>query len=391
MAVDASVEQQRRLRAVIMRGGTSKAVFIMRNELPSDSSIKDTVILGIFGSPDIRQIDGLGGADILTSKLAIIGPPTREDADVDYTFGQVGIADVRVDYHGNCGNISSAVGPFAIDEGIVDVKEPVTTVRIHQTNTKKMIVAEVPVVDGEAAVSGDFAIDGCPGTGARIMLDFSDSAGSSTGKLLPTGNVRDSLDIKGVGKIDATLIDAANPTVFVRASDLGLTGTETPSELEANKPIQEKLEKIRARAGKLMGLIENEDKSMEESPHFPYVACFGKSRSHKTFTGKSVAAGEIDFVSRLISMQKVHKTYPVTGGVCTGVAAAIEGSLLNEVCAGRGPRFRIGHPSGIIDIEAEVDHRADGFRIRRAAVGRTARRIMEGYVFVRSELFGSKA
>jgi 2-methylaconitate cis-trans-isomerase PrpF len=363
----------------------------MRSELPSDPSVRDRIVLGIFGSPDLRQIDGLGGADILTSKLAIIGPATREDADVDYTFGQVGIADARVDYHGNCGNISSAVGPFAIDEGIVDAKELVATVRIHQTNTKKIIVAEVPVVDGKAAVSGDFAIDGCPGTGARIMLNFSDSAGSSTGKLLPTGNVRDSLDVKGVGKFDATLVDAANPAVFVRASDLDLTGTETPAELEANKPIQEKLERIRARAGKLMGLIENEDKSMKESPHFPYVACVAKSRSYKTFTGKSVSEGEIDFVSRLISMQKVHKTYPVTGGVCTGVAAAIEGSLLNDVCTARGPHFRIGHPSGIIDIEAEVDRSADGLRIKRAAVGRTARRIMEGYVFVRTERFGGKA
>jgi 2-methylaconitate cis-trans-isomerase PrpF len=385
------VEQQRRLRAVIMRGGTSRAVFLMRNELPSDSLIRDRVILGIFGSPDVRQIDGLGGADIVTSKLAIIGPATREDADVDYTFGQVGIAEARVDYRGNCGNISSAVGPFAVDEGIVEAREPVTTIRIHQTNTKRIIVAEVPVVDGKAAVIGDFAIDGCPGTGARIMLNFADSAGSSTGKLLPTRNVRDLLDVKGVGKFDATLVDAANPTVFVRASDLGLTGTETPAELEANKAVQEELERIRARAGKLMGLIENEDKSTKESPHFPYVACVGKSRSHKTFTGKSVAAEEIDFVSRLISMQKVHKTYPVTGGVCTGVAAAIEGSLLNEVCNARGPRFRIGHPSGIIDIEAEVDRSPDGFAIRRAAIGRTARRIMEGHVFVRSELFGGGA
>lgn len=374
-----------------MRGGTSRAVFLKRNELPSDPLIRDRVILGIYGSPDVRQIDGLGGADILTSKLAIIGPPTREDADVDYTFGQVGIAEARVDYHGNCGNISSAVGPFAIDEAIVDAKEPVTTVRIHQTNTKKIIVAEVPVVDGKAAVSGDFSIDGCPGTGARIMLNFSDSAGSSTGRLLPTGNVRDSLDVQGVGKVDATLVDAANPAVFVRASDLGLTGTETPAELEANKPIQEKLERIRARGGKLMGLIKNEDRSMEESPHFPFVVCVGKSRSYKTFTGKNVAADEIDFASRVMSMQRAHKTYPVTGGVCTGVAAAIEGSLLNDVCASRGSRFRIGHPAGVIHIEAKVGRSADGFRIERAAVGRTARRIMEGYVFVRSEFFGIRA
>jgi 2-methylaconitate cis-trans-isomerase PrpF len=384
------MEEQRRLRAVIMRGGTSRAVFLMRNELPSDPTIRDRTILAIFGSPDIRQIDGLGGADILTSKLAIIGPSTREDADVDYTFAQVGIAEARVDYSGNCGNISSAVGPFAIDQGIVDGKEPTTTVKIHQTNTKKMIIAEVPVVAGKAAVMGDFSIDGCPGTGARIMLDFSDSAGSSTGRLLPTGRARDILDVEGVGEIEATLVDAANPAVFVKASDLGLTGTETPRELEANRPVQGKLEKIRARAGKLMGLVRNEDRSIDESPHFPYVACVGKSQNYITYSGKSIDAESIDFTSRLISMQRVHKTYPVTGGVCTGVAAAMEGSIVNEVCSKRGPRFRIGHPGGVIDIEAQVDHDADGFRIIRAAVGRTARRIMEGYVFVRSEIFEKK-
>jgi hypothetical protein len=373
-----------------MRGGTSRAVFIMKNELPSDPLTRDRVILGIYGSPDIRQIDGLGGADILTSKLAIIGPPTREDADVDYQFGQVGIKEPLVDYHGNCGNISSAVGPFAIDEGIVNAKEPVTIVRIHQVNTQRIIVAEVPVVDGKAAVSGDFAIDGCPGTGARITLDFSDAVGSSTGKLLPTGHVRDSLDVKGVGKIDATLVDVANPAVFVRATDLGLTGIEPPGELEANRTVQGRLEKIRAGAGKLMGLIKDEDKSMEESPHFPYIAVVSNSRNHKTFTGKTVTSEEIDFVSRIMSMQRAHKTYPVTGAICTAVAAAIEGSLLNEVCTTRGPRFRIGHPSGIIDIEAEVDRSANGFRIKRAAVGRTARRIMEGYVLVKSELYDSK-
>jgi 2-methylaconitate cis-trans-isomerase PrpF len=185
------------LRCVIMRGGTSKAVFLRENDLPKDKALRDKIILSVFGSPDVRQIDGLGGADVLTSKLAIIGPSSRSDADVDYLFAQVGIDKPVVDYKGNCGNISSAVGPFAIDEGLVRANEPMTTVRINQVNTNRLIVAEVPVIKGKAAVEGELAIDGVPGTGAPITLDFSDTAGSVTGKLLPTGNVKDKITVRG--------------------------------------------------------------------------------------------------------------------------------------------------------------------------------------------------
>ncbi|MBN1318755.1 MAG: PrpF protein, partial [Anaerolineales bacterium] len=221
-------EEQKRIRCAFMRGGTSRGLFVMRNELPADPVMRDKVILRMYGSPDIRQIDGMGGADSLTSKLAIIGPPTRTDADVDYTFAQVSITKPLVDYKGNCGNISSAVGPFAIDQGLVEPVEPVTTVRIHQTNTDKLIIAQVPVVNGMARVEGDYKIDGVPGTGARIGLDFSDTAGAVTGSLLPTGHPMDRMDVPGVGPIDMTIVDAANPCVFVRAADLGIRGTETP-------------------------------------------------------------------------------------------------------------------------------------------------------------------
>lgn len=204
-------EEQKRIRTAIMRGGTSRALFVMRNELPADPAVRDRVILRLYGSPDVRQIDGLAGADPLTSKLAIIGPPTRPDADVDYTFGQVSITDAFVDYAGNCGNISSAVGPYAIDEGLVDPVEPVTTVRIHQTNTQCILLAHVPVRNGKAAVEGDYHIDGVPGTGARIALDFADTEGSITGRLLPTGNPVDRLEVPGVGPIELSLVDAGTP------------------------------------------------------------------------------------------------------------------------------------------------------------------------------------
>lgn len=194
------------LRCAIVRGGTSKGVFIMRNELPADPALRDKAILAIYGSPDLRQIDGLGGADTLTSKLAIIGPPTREGADVDCTFGQVSITDPFVDYGGNCGNISSAVGPFAIDMGLVEPVEPVTTVRIHMTNTGRILTAQVPVRNGKAAVEGDFAIDGVPGTGARITLDWSDVVGGITGRLLPTGSPKDVIEALADSTADHTEI-----------------------------------------------------------------------------------------------------------------------------------------------------------------------------------------
>ncbi|MCC8194842.1 MAG: proline racemase family protein, partial [Deltaproteobacteria bacterium] len=229
------------LRCAIVRGGTSKGVFIMKNELPKEPEKRDAVIRAIYGSPDIRQIDGLGGADVLTSKLAIISPPSRPDADVDYTFGQVSFETDFIDYKGNCGNISAAVGPFAIDEGMVEPVEPVTTVRIHLTNSGNILVAEVPVKDGKAMVTGDYAIDGCPGTGAKITLDWSDVAGGVTGKLLPTGNVKDVVTVDGK-RYTISLVDVGNPLVFIHASSLGMKGTESPAEIEGNKPLMELIE-----------------------------------------------------------------------------------------------------------------------------------------------------
>lgn len=382
--------QMSMLRCVIMRGGTSKAVFLRENDLPKDKALRDKIILSVFGSPDVRQIDGLGGADVLTSKLAIIGPSSRSDADVDYLFAQVGIDKPVVDYKGNCGNISSAVGPFAIDEGLVRANEPMTTVRINQVNTNRLIVAEVSVIKGKAAVEGELAIDGVPGTGAPITLDFSDTAGSVTGKLLPTGNVKDKITVRGKA-YEVSLVDAGNPHVFIHAKSLGLRGTETPQEIESNKELMGLIEEIRGVCACLMGIVDVSAKALTESPYIPFFAIVSSPADYKTFnTGREIKFSDIDIVSRLIFMQRMHKTYPGTGTVCTGAAAKIPGTIVNELLTEEAKgrkRILIGHPAGVIPVEAETIVEDGMVKLTRAAILRTARRIMEGYTFVKNSAY----
>lgn len=377
--------QMEKIRCAILRGGTSKAMFLMENDLPRDHAARDKVILKVFGSPDVRQIDGLGGADPLTSKLAIIGPSSRPDADVDYTFGQVSINKPYIDYSGNCGNISSAVGPFAIDEGLVRCQEGITTVRIHNTNTGKLIIADVSTIDGKAAVLGDCVCDGVPGTGAMIMLDYSDTTGAVTKKLLPTGNPVDVLDIPGFGKIEASLVDVANPMVFVRAKDLGLTGIETPQQVNSNPELLKTLESIRGAAAVIMGMAKDPEEALELVPAFPMIAFVSPPQDYTDFTtGNPIKASDVDVVSRLMFMQVIHKTYAGTGTVCTGSAAVIPGTVVYEQID--KPRekklLRIGHPAGVIDIEMASDIADGKVAITRAAISRTARRIMDGSVYV---------
>ncbi len=379
------------IRCAIVRGGTSKGIFLMRNELPADPRLRDTVIRAIFGSPDLRQIDGLGGADVLTSKLAIIGPPTRPDADVDYTFGQVSFDTAFIDYAGNCGNISAAVGPFAIDEGLVVPKEPLTTVRIHLTNSQKILVAEVPVKAGKAMIEGDCAIDGVPGTGARITLDWSDAVGAATGKLLPSGHVTDAVDVDGQ-RFRISLVDAGNPLVFIQAADLGMKGTETPQEIESNRALMATIEKIRGNAAVLCGLADRPEDAAQKTPYTPFVAIVSPPAAYRTLDGKMVNAAEIDLVSRLFFMLRMHKAYPITGTVCTGAAVRIPGSVAWEVLqpeARSRVTVHIGHPSGSIPVKSESEILDDQVRLKRIVVYRTARRIMDGYVYVRKSVWRS--
>jgi len=378
------------IRCFIVRGGTSKAVFLMDNDLPRDKRSRDTVIRAIFGSPDVRQIDGLGGADVLTSKLAVIAAPSRIDADVDYTFAQVSFDTDVVDFNSNCGNISAAVGPFAIETGLVRAVEPVTTVRIHQTNTGKLLVAEVPVKGGRAAVEGDLHIDGVPGTGAKIALDFSDMTGSLTGKLLPTGSVMDTVNLADGREFAISVVDVAIPVVFVAAEELGITGTETPREIEDNMELMNTLEEIRGRVALRIGLVPSWQEAIAKSSYAPFIAMISSPINYQTFTGVEVLSGDLDLVSRLVFMQRMHKTYPGTGTVCTGVAAKLPGSVVWNVVpeANRDKTLlQIGHPAGIIPVEVEVGSDGSRITLKRAAIYRTARMIMEGHVYVRKSSF----
>lgn len=375
--------EQRETHVVIMRAGTSKGIFIKEEDLPKDQKVRDQLILKIFGSPDIRQIDGLGGADPLTSKLAIIGSSTREDADIDYTFAQVSYVAPKIDYSGNCGNISSGVGPFAVDEGLVKVEEPYTTVRVNNTNTGKILIEKVEVVNGKAKVAGDYSIAGVPGTGSEITIDFSDTAGSSTGKILPTGNTIDRINVTGYGEIEVSLVDAANPVVFLRAKDLGLTGIETPAQIDENKEMLATLEEIRGKGAALMGLVGDWKDAVKDIPAFPMIAFVSPAQDYNDFTkGKKISENDVDFVSRLMFMQVIHKTYAGTATICTGAAARIEGTLVNESmnAKGRGKDgvLRIGHPAGVITVDAAASKVGDTWELEKAAISRTARRIMKG-------------
>lgn len=379
-----------KIRCAIYRGGTSKGVFLMENDLPKDPAVRDRVILSIYGSPDPRQIDGLGGADSLTSKVAIIGRSNREDADVDYTFGQVSITTPFIDYTGNCGNISSAVGPFAVDEGLVKAVEPVTTVRIFNTNTKKIIVVEVPVRDGRAISKGGYAIDGVPGTGARILLNFMDSGGAVTGKLLPTGNLKDEITLSDGTRLTVSLVDAANPVVFFKAEDLGLTGAELPDAVNNDLRLLVCLEEIRSIAAEMIGLA-NRGEATAKSPAVPKIAFVSPPCEYKTSDGRVIEPNQIDLVARTMSMQKMHKAFAVTGGICTAAAAKLEGTVVSEVLgqtARQGKIIRLGHPSGILEFEIEIIYDGGGNpRLEKTAVARTARRIMDGFVYVPRDVF----
>lgn len=376
------------LRCTIMRGGTSKAVFLREEDLPPPGAERDGIILKVFGSPDKRQIDGLGGADPLTSKLAIIGRPRVPDTDVTYTFGQVEIDRPHVDYHSLCGNISSAVGQYAIEEGLVAPVEGITRVRVYTTNLKRVLTIEVPVKDGRPVRLGTYRVPGVPGSGARILLDFADTAGGATGSLLPTGNPVDTLDVPGFGRIEASLIDIGNAHVFIRAADVGLNGTESPAELDRDTALLDRLELIRGAGATTMGMASSPDAARRETPATPILGIISPPAPYTGhLDGVTVGAEDIDLVSRLLFMQITHKTYAGTSTACTGVAARIPGSIVYQALrpdARDRMEIRIGRPAGVIDTEAEVVLAGAGRNhgVRRATLGRTARRILDGTVYL---------
>lgn len=385
---------QKRIPAVYMRGGTSKGVFFHAADLPPDPSIRDAVILAAYGSPDPdrRQVDGVGGAVSTTSKVAIISPSESADYDVVFIFGQVSIDRPIVDFKGNCGNISSAVGPFAVDEGLVPATEPITRVRIHQKNTDKLIVAEVPVKNGRFDENGDYSISGVPGTGAKITLRFDDPGGALTAKLFPTGNTSDTIEVPDVGNVEVTIIDAANPVVLLQASAIGLSGIEI-DEIDSDASVQKKLENIRCVVAVKIGLAETMEEATRRSQAVPKIAFITEAKSYQTLDGTTVEASEVDLVGRIMSMGTLHKSFAVSGAVSVAGAATVPGTVVNDLLrpdASGKALFKIGHPGGIIEVGAVMEVKDGAYHYREAVLGRTARRLMEGSVLVPEKYFTDK-
>jgi hypothetical protein len=373
---------QRSIPAVFMRGGSSKGVFLHARDVPKERAALDALLLAVIGSPDPngRQLDGMGGGISSLSKGVIIGPATRADCDVDYTFAQVAVDKPVVDWGANCGNLSSAVGPFAVDEGLVKVRDGEALVRIHQVNTRKVIHARFPVAGGRARVDGDFAIAGVAGTGARIRLDFLEPGGSATQDLLPTGRAIETLTVDGVGPVTVSMVDAANAAVFVAARDLGLMGAESPEAIEASPETMAKLDRIRRAAGVAMGFAARPDKVGLANPK---VAMLAPPMPFAALDGTPVAAEAQDITVRMISMERAHRAVPLTGAMCLGVAARIHGSLAHELARkSQSDEVRVANPSGVVAVGAEVEM-GERWEARSAVVYRTARRLMQGEVLVR--------
>jgi hypothetical protein len=372
------------LPAVFMRGGTSRAVMFHQRDLPERGQW-DPIFLAAMGSPDPngRQLNGMGGGISSLSKICILAPSDRPDADIDYTFAQVQIKEAAVGYRGNCGNMSSAVGPFAVDEGIVRPNGDHAVVRIFNTNTSKIIRSTFPLTDGRAAVDGALEIPGVAGTGAPVRLDFLSPGGAVTGKLLPTGNPVDRLDVPGIGPIDVSMVDAANPCVFVRARDIGLTGNELPDALDANAEVRDRLQRIRRTAAVAMG-IADDDAEASLNIGIPAIGFVAPPMDAPTLAGDTITAGQIDLTARFISNGQPHRALPLTASLCTAVASRIEGTLPFQALTRRPDgAVRLGMPSGILTVDAEVSRGADGtWTAHSGAFYRTARRLFDGRIYV---------
>jgi 2-methylaconitate isomerase len=380
--------KQLKIPAVFMRGGTSNAVVFSARDLPRDRAQWDEIFLAAIGSPDPygRQLDGMGGGVSSLSKVCVVGPPSRDDADIDYTFAQVLVKEARVDYSANCGNMSSAMGPFAVDEGVIKATGKEALVRVHNTNTKKVIWARFALDDGLSAVDGDLVIPGVSGTGAPVRLEFRDPGGATTGKLLPTGNVVDTLDVPGYGRFKASLVDAANATCFLNAADLGIKGTEMPEELDRNVELLKKLAAIRIAASVAMGIGKTPEEAAAKRT-VPFVGFVSGPQDATTLAGEKIEAGKVDLTARMISNGQPHRALPLTVSLCTAVAARIDGSIVNQAARLAGDanaEIRIGMPSGILTVAASV-HKKDGaWYAEQGAFYRTQRRLFEGQVLVRA-------
>jgi len=385
--------QQLRIPATYMRGGTSKGVFFRLEDLPAAAQVpgpaRDALLLRVIGSPDPygKHTDGMGGATSSTSKCVIIAPASVPDHDVDYLYGQVSIDSAFVDWSGNCGNLSTAVGPFAVANGFIDParlpRDGVFPVRVWQANIGKTIVVHVPIVDGQVQETGDFELDGVTFPAAEIVLEFVDPSDDGEGAaLFPTGNLVDTLDVPGVGPLQATLITAGIPTVFVDAAAIGFDGTELQPAINENRALLAKLEAIRVAGALRMGLIRTAEEAATRQ-HTPKVAFVAPPRAYLASSGRAIGASEIDLNVRAMSMGRLHHAMMGTAAVAIGTAAAIPGTLVN-LAAGGGAReaVRFGHPSGTLRVGAQARQVEGRWAVTRAVMSRSARVLMEGAVRV---------
>jgi probable AcnD-accessory protein PrpF len=373
------------IRATLMRGGTSKGLFFRAEDLPSEKAVRDKLLARLIGSPDPyrRHTDGLGGATSSTSKVVLITRSLREDCDVDYLFGAVGIDTGLIDWSGNCGNLSAAVGPFAIAQGLVNAKEGKTTVRIWQQNIQKRIIAHIPTTDGAVLEEGSFHEDGVPFPGAEIVLEFMDPAEAGKSGLLPTGNPVDDLVIPDLGSFRVSYINAGNATVFVRANALQLSGKELPDTLNRDPKLLLRLEMIRAHAAVAMGLARSPEEATRSRPATPKLAWIAPPASYRSSGGVDIDKHSIDLLARIVSMGQVHHAFTGTGSIALAAAAALPGSIVSEVTRTLpGVATRIGHASGILTVGALLDQTAKGWRVEKAVMSRSARRLMQGEVFL---------
>ena len=380
------------IRCSIYRGGTSRGVYFLENDLPYRQAIRAQILLNILGSPDPRQVDGLGGGTSSTSKTMIVAPSRSPGSEIQMLFGQVSLDSSVVDWRGTCGNLTTAVGPFAIDQGLVTAVEPITEVAIYSVNTQKKIIARVPVNRGRAVSQGDYKIPGVRGTGARIDLEYVDPGGSFNGRLLPTGSPRDMIELEDKRKFAVSIVDAGHIVVFCSAHEIGLRGTELPMELEGKPDVMATLEAIRSAAAERIGIVSNRNEATRISPAVPKIGFVSARTAHPTMDGRVLTESDIDIVGRLLTMQTAHRAYMGAGAICTGVAALAPGTIVSDLAGTRMREtgvLRIGHPQGVMDVSVKADLQKGELKVQSATIARTARRIMEGYVYVPKGCFSS--
>jgi hypothetical protein len=379
--------------AVYMRGGTSKGVFFRTDSLPTDPELRDRILLRVIGSPDMygQQIDGMGGATSSTSKVMLVGRSVLPDCDVDYSFGQVAIDRAIIDWSGNCGNLTSAVGPFAIAQGLIDApSRGVAVVRMRHTSLNARIDAHIPMEDGAVVEDGGFELDGGAFPAAEIRVEFlnpgSGDGEESGSRIFPTGNPMDVLDVPGIGSLEVTMINSGNPAVFLNAKQIGLRGDEMQKDVNGSPQLLAKLETIRAHAAVRMGLAESVEEASAIRLHAPKLSFLSPPTEYTASSGRLISGSMIDLSARIVSMGKLHHAMTGTGAIALGVAAVIPGTVVHRLLGKTRDTVRLGHPSGVMTVGAEAEQRNGAWTVTKAVMSRSARRLMEGKVFVPTKL-----